>query len=141
MKDFNIRTFQDDDTDSVIAVWEKAGLIRSWNNPLLDIQRKTSFQKDLFFVGEFKGDIVATAMFGYEGHRGWLNYFAVLPQYQKQGFGRQMLAHGEKILIEMGCPKLNLQIRTDNKEAIGFYQSAGYVEDAAISFGKRLIRD
>ena len=80
-------------------------------------------------------------MFGYDGHRGWLNYFAVLPQFQESGFGKQLLEFGEKILVDKGCPKLNLQIRADNKEAKNFYKAVGYNEDKVISFGKRLIED
>ncbi len=122
-------------------MWEKYGLLRSWNNPKLDIQRKVKAQKDLFFVGELTSKIIATAMFGYEGHRGWLNYFAVLPQFQKRGFGKQLLEFGETKLIYRDCPKLNLQIRKDNKQAINFYKAVGYIEDKEISFGKRLIED
>ena len=139
--DFSIRTFESSVTNRVIFIWEKCGLVRSWNNPNLDIQRKLSFQKDLFFIGELNNDIIATAMFGYDGHRGWLNYFAVIPKYQKTGFGKQLLNFGETILIEKGCPKLNIQIRTENIEAMNFYKRVGYTEDAAVSFGKRLIED
>ena len=138
---FSIRTFQTSDTDKVIFIWEQCGLIRSWNNPKLDIQRKMSFQKEFFFVGELSNKIIATAMFGYDGHRGWLNYLAVIPQFQKKGFGRLLLEFGETLLFEKGCPKLNLQIRTDNAEAIKFYKAVGYSEDAAVSFGKRFIED
>ena len=138
---FNIRTFESSDTDEVIFIWEQCGLIRSWNNPKLDIQRKIAFQKEFFLVGEINKKIIATAMFGYEGHRGWLNYFAVLPLFQKKGFGRQLLDFGENILIEKNCPKLNLQIRNDNAEAKNFYKKVGFNEDSSISFGKRLIED
>jgi len=48
---------------------------------------------------------------------------------------------GETILIKKGCPNLNFQIRNDNAEAINFYKRVGYKEDAAVSFGKRLIKD
>ena len=116
-------------------------MVRNWNNPNFDIQRKLNFQKELFFVGLLNDEIIATAMFGYDGHRGWLNYFAVLPNFQKRGFGKKLMTFGEMALIEKGCPKLNLQIRNDNTKAINFYQKVGYREDAAVSFGKRLIED
>ena len=118
LKGLNIRTYDHADIEEVIHIWEECGLIRGWNNPKLDIQRKANAQKDLCFVGVFSNKIIATAMFGYDGHREWLNYFAVLPQFQKSGFGKQLLEFGELILIDKGCPKLNLQIRADNKEAI-----------------------
>ena len=138
---FAIRQFVPNDTNRVIFIWEQCDLVRNWNNPNFDIQRKLNFQKELFFVGLFNDEIIETAMFGYDGHRGWLNYFAVLPNFQKRGFGRQLMTYGEMALIERGCPKLNLQIRNDNTKAINFYQKVGYKEDAAVSFGKRLIED
>lgn len=138
---FAIRQFVPNDTNRVIFIWEQCDLVRNWNNPNFDIQRKLNFQKELFFVGLLNDEIIATAMFGYDGHRGWLNYFAVLPNFQKRGFSKQLMTFGEMALIEKGCPKLNLQIRNDNTKAINFYQKVGYKEDAAVSFGKRLIED
>ena len=138
---FVIRQFVPNDTNRVIFIWEQCNLVRNWNNPKFEIQRKLNFQKELFFVGLLNDEIIATAMFGYGGHRGWLNYFAVLPNFQKRGFGKQLMTFGEMALIEKGCPKLNLQIRKDNTKAINFYQKVGYKEDAAFSFGKRLIED
>ena len=138
---FAIRQFIPNDTNRVIFIWEQCDLVRNWNNPNFDIRRKLNFQKELFFVGLLNDEIIATAMFGYDGHRGWLNYFAVLPNFQKRGFGKQLMTFGEMALIEKGCPKLNLQIRNDNTKAINFYQKVGYKEDAAVSFGKRLIED
>ena len=138
---FAIRQFVPNDTNRVIFIWEQCDLVRNWNNPNFDIKRKLNFQKELFFVGLLNDEIIATAMFGYDGHRGWLNYFAVLPNFQKRGFGKQLMTFGEMALIEKGCPKLNLQIRNDNTKAINFYQKVGYKEDATVSFGKRLIED
>ena len=117
---FAIRQFVPNDTNRVIFIWEQCDLVRNWNNPNFDIRRKLNFQKELFFVGLLNDEIIATAMFGYDGHRGWLNYFAVLPNFQKRGFGKQLMTFGEMALIERGCPKLNLQIRNDNTKAINF---------------------
>ena len=136
-----IRCFEITDTDKVISIWKECQLTREWNNPLLDIQRKVNFQKDLFFVGEIDNLIIATAMFGYDGHRGWLNYFAVMPKFQNRGYGKQLLTHGEDKLLKLGCPKINLQIRDDNLEAINFYEITNYKKDKCVSYGKRLIED
>ena len=81
---FAIRQFVPNDTNRVIFIWEQCDLVRNWNNPNFDIRRKLNFQKELFFVGLLNDEIIATAMFGYDGHRGWLNYFAVLPNFQKR---------------------------------------------------------
>jgi ribosomal protein S18 acetylase RimI-like enzyme len=100
-------------------------LIRSWSNPKLDIARKVNTQKDLFFVGELSNKIIATAMFGDDGHSGWLSYFAVLPEYQTSGFGKQLIEFGEKILVDKVCAKLDLQITAGNKQALKFYKAVG----------------
>ena len=89
--DLNIRTFDHADMEEVIHVWEKCGLIRDWNNPKLDIQRKANTQKDLFFVGILLNKIISTTMFGYDGYRGWLNYFAVLHHMDEPMTGWRVL--------------------------------------------------
>ncbi len=93
---FTIRPFDPADTDAVIAIWQACGLTRPWNNPQQDIARKMRVQPDLFLVGLSAGIPIATAMFGYDGHRGWLYYFAVLPDHQNKGYGRRLLARGRK---------------------------------------------
>lgn len=136
-----IRPFQPADEFAVVQLWESAGLTRSWNNPVKDIQRKLSVQREWFLVGLVDERIMASVMAGYDGHRGWINYLAIDPNYQRQGYGRVMMASAERLLLEAGCPKINLQIRQDNVAAIAFYQNIGFSEDAVISFGKRLILD
>jgi ribosomal protein S18 acetylase RimI-like enzyme len=136
-----IRPYLPEDEPAVIALWHDCGLVRSWNNPRLDIQRKLKVHPDLFLVGVWNGRVAATAMGGYEGHRGWVNYLAVKPSYQNLGFGRLIMAALEKRLLEMGCPKINLQVRQGNEGALAFYGRTGYQKDDCISLGKRLITD
>ena len=137
----NTRVFLAADTQAVMALWQMCGLVQPHNNPGRDIERKLNQQGELFFVGEQDGEIIASAMFGYEGHRGWVNYLAVAPTHQKQGHAQAMMQRGESELVALGCPKLNLQVRKSNLAATKFYQASGYVEDDAVSFGKRLIKD
>jgi len=136
-----IRGFQDADEAEVIRLWQRCGLTRVWNDPAKDIARKRRVQSDLFLVGTIDGAIVASAMVGYEGHRGWVNYLAVDPCHQRQGLASSMMAEAERRLRKLGCPKINLQIRRDNLEAVAFYRSLGFAEDAVVSFGKRLQDD
>ncbi|WP_403021188.1 GNAT family acetyltransferase [Salinibacterium sp. GXW1014] len=136
-----LRPFQESDTESVIALWELCGLTRPWNDPHLDIQRKLTVQRELFVVGVEDGDLVASAMAGYDGHRGWVNYLAVHPGSRGRGYGRALMEELERMLADRGCPKLNLQVRADNEQAIAFYRALGYVPDAAVALGKRLIAD
>jgi ribosomal protein S18 acetylase RimI-like enzyme len=136
-----IRPFISSDTEAVVGLWQCCGLIRSWNNPRLDIERKRAVNPEWFVVGEIDHKIVASAMFGYEGHRGWVNYLAVSPQHQRRGYAKDLMQFGEELLFTVGCPKLNLQVRETNTQALGFYEALGYKVDASVSLGKRLIPD
>jgi ribosomal protein S18 acetylase RimI-like enzyme len=136
-----IRPFAPADEDAVIQLWRDCGLTRPWNNPKKDVARKLSEQPELFLVGILDGQIVASAMFGFDGHRGSVYYFAVSPQHRRRSFGRELMQAGEALLKERGCPKLNLLVRTSNREVLEFYERLGYSVDAVSSMGKRLIED
>jgi ribosomal protein S18 acetylase RimI-like enzyme len=139
-----IRRFTPEDTESVVALWEAAGLTRPWNDPRRDIARKLTVQPELFLVGTAADDTatpIATVMAGFDGHRGWINYLAVHPDHRRRGHAAALMAEVERQLEAAGCPKANLQVRTDNAEAFAFYSALGYTQDAAVSLGKRLIAD
>jgi ribosomal protein S18 acetylase RimI-like enzyme len=136
-----IRPFTIRDQDSVISLWFRCNLVRPWNDPAKDICRKVRYQSDLFFVALLGGRVVGSIVAGYDGHRGWINYLAVEPELRGQGIGRCLLLEAEKELLNLGCPKVNLQIRRENAAAVEFYRRLGYVEDPVVSMGKRLERN
>lgn len=136
-----LRPFQEADTEAVVALWQVCGLTRPWNDPRRDIARKSAVQPQLFVVAEVNGQLAGTVMAGYDGHRGWVNYLAVAPPWQGRGLGRQLMAHAEAGLNAMGCPKINLQVRAGNSQALAFYRRLGFLQDDVLSLGKRLEHD
>ena len=137
----NTRPFDKSDLQAVIDLWKDCGLVVPWNDPVKDINRKLKVDPDLFLVGELAGEIVASVMGGYEGHRGWINYLAVSPRHQRKGYGRLIMEVVELAMRQKGCPKINLQIRGSNTEMASFYQAIGYEIKDAIGLGKRLETD
>ena len=136
-----IRSFIEQDRKEVVSLWRRCGLLVPWNHPDLDIDRKLEVQGELFLVGIVDDRVVATAMGGYEGHRGWINYLAVDPGMRRRGLGRMMMERIEEGLRSLGCPKINLQVRESNLDVIRFYEKIGYGSDHVIGFGKRLSED
>ena len=136
-----MRPFQPRDESAVVSLWEECELTRPWNDPHKDIARKLEVQPELFLVGVLDGEVIATVMAGYEGHRGWVNYLAVAKRFRGRGYGRALMQHVEHLLRLRECPKLNLQVRNSNPEAIEFYRRIGYQQDETVSLGKRLIED
>jgi ribosomal protein S18 acetylase RimI-like enzyme len=137
----DIRAFQPSDQPAVILLWEKCDLVRPWNDPTKDIRRKLEVHPEMFIVGVLNKELVATAMAGYEGHRGWINYLAVAPELQGKGFGRAIMAEAEKLLHQAGCPKVNVQVRGTNSSAIEFYRRIGYRIEDVVGLGKRIEHD
>tara|TARA_B100000780_G_scaffold278522_1_gene252307 strand:- start:18 stop:437 length:420 start_codon:yes stop_codon:yes gene_type:complete len=137
----NIRNVIKEDIERVTSLWEQCGLIVSWNNPAKDFQRKLETSRRQFLIGELEGRAICSVMYAYDGHRGNVNYLSVLPEYQKKGYGEQMMREVEKRLLDMGCPKINLLIRNTNVDVIKFYEALGYKTDPVVCVGKRLIPD
>jgi ribosomal protein S18 acetylase RimI-like enzyme len=135
-----IRAFDTADTEAVVALWHACGLVRPWNDPHKDIARKAKVQPELFLVGELDGTVIATAMGGYEGHRGFVYYMAVSPEQQGKRYGAKLLGELETMLTAMGCPKINLMVRAGNPVA-DFYNALGYSLETSACYGKRLIPD
>jgi ribosomal protein S18 acetylase RimI-like enzyme len=137
----NITEYIDTDRTEVIALWKRCGLVAPQNDPNKDIERKLKVNPELFIVGKLDEKIISTIMGGYEGHRGWVNYLAVDPDYRRRGFGKEMMDEIEKKLRLVGCPKINLQVRETNASVIKFYEAIGFGNDHVISYGKRLEND
>ena len=141
MTELEIRAYRESDQDAVVGLWRECGLVVPQNDPRKDICRKLSIQREMFLVGSMGSKLVATVMAGFDGHRGWINYLAVATGSQNRGFGRRMMDAAEARLREMGCPKINLQVRNSNADVIEFYRAIGYSVDDVVSMGKRLEED
>lgn len=132
-----ISEVDDLDVDSVIQLWQRCDLLRSWNNPLHDIRLVRETPTASILVGKRNGQIIASAMVGFEGHRGWIYYVCVDPTVQHQGFGRAVMSAAEAWLRQRGAPKIHLQVRFTNLAVLGFYEKLGYDHQKFAVLGKR----
>ena len=138
----DVRRFEATDREAVVALWREVFPdAPPWNDPDTDIDRKLSVQPELFFVAESDGEIVGTAMCGYDGHRGWVYSVAVGPRHRRKGIGADLMYRVETELRAVGCGKLDLQVREGNDRAVRFYESLGYKVEDRVSMGKLLDGD
>jgi len=128
MPEPNIRPYAPRDLKTVVALWERAGLTRPWNDPAEDIAFCLKSGHGALLVASAAGKVLATVMVGHDGHRGWVYYLAVDQALRKQRLGRRMMEAAEKWLAERGVPKIQLMVRTDNAAAHGFYRRIGYAD-------------
>ncbi len=137
----NIRAFTNGDREAVIDLWNRCGLVVPWNDPVVDIDRKMKVDPQLFVVGLIDSKLVATAMGGYDGHRGSIFYLAVDENFRGQGSARKIVEYLIDQLERRGCPKLNIMVRDSNTRVIDFYHRLGFKTDAVVCLGKRLVKD
>ncbi|MEO1017019.1 MAG: GNAT family acetyltransferase [Pseudomonadota bacterium] len=133
-----IREYVDTDHGDVIALWHRCGLTRPWNDPATDLDLAVRGEQSTILVAELNGGPVATVMVGFDGHRGWVYYLGVDPAHRRQGLARRLMREAEQWLRARQAPKIQLMIRHDNTDAIGFYMAMGYQEQAVVTYGRRL---
>lgn len=134
-----VRTYEEGDHDSVIALWSNCfSYPAPHNNPVSAIRRKTAMNDGLFFVAESETDLIGTVMAGWDGHRGWIYSLAVADRQRKKGIGRALVLHAVEELRRLDCPKVNLQVMPDNEKVIGFYEKLGFQAEQRISMGLKL---
>lgn len=127
---------QDEEVEAVVGLWRRCDLVRPWNDPYRDIElaRKTPVSRVL--VGRLEDRVVASAMLGFDGHRGWVYYLAVDPELQGVGHGRALIAAAESWFKSLGAPKIQLMVRRTNAKVIGFYERLGYSDQDSVVLGK-----
>src|SRR4051794_28160729 len=118
-----IAPLRDVDVDAVVALWERCGLVRPWNEPRADIALARGGANAAILVGRHGGAIAAAVMVGHDGHRGWFYYLAVDPDARGTGAGRAIMAAAEQWLRERGIMKAQLMVRPGNAEVRAFYQA------------------
>ncbi|WP_345319716.1 GNAT family acetyltransferase [Novipirellula rosea] len=132
-----MRRYEPADRDYVISLWDDVFPDSTGHNDAAaSIDRKCNVGDGLFFVAEKNATVVGTIIAGYDGHRGWIYSLAVDPTQRRKGIGSMLVQHVEQTLSELGCPKVNLQVRSQNSSIVTFYHAIGYDTEERISMGK-----
>ena len=133
-----ISPITDDDVAQVVALWQRCGLTRPWNDPAADIALARRGANSTILVGRADDRIVASALVGHDGHRGWVYYVAVDPDQQGKDFGRAIMAAAEDWLRAQGLEKVMLMVRADNGKVRAFYDRLGYETQERVIYAKWL---
>jgi Acetyltransferases len=126
------------DAASAIALWEEADLTRPWNDAGADFRRAVGADSSAVLGIREDGRLVATAMVGWDGHRGWVYYLAVAKSHRGRGLGRELMTAAERWLKAAGAPKIQFMVRTENDAVLSFYDHLGYIPQYCVVLGRRL---
>jgi ribosomal protein S18 acetylase RimI-like enzyme len=134
------RPIEDKDVDATVALWERCGLTRPWNDSYKDIAFARGKPNSDVLVAERGGKIIASVMVGHDGHRGSLYYVSVDPELQGQGLGRATMQAAEAWLRAHGIWSINILVRNGNAKVQGFYEALGYQPSEVFAM-KRWLKD
>jgi len=133
-----IRRFRETDRAHVVALWRRAfpnDPPRNEPNRMIDAKLAVD---DLLFVAAEAAGVIGAAIAGCDGHRGWLYAVAVDEPWRRKRVGSSLVRHAVNVLRGLGCPKINLQVRTANAAVVAFYESLGFEAEDRISMGLSL---
>ncbi|MFP3947906.1 MAG: GNAT family acetyltransferase [Longimicrobiales bacterium] len=134
-----IRSFRESDRSQLEALWTRVFPDDPPRNaPGRMIDNKLKVQPELLLVAATSEALVGAVVAGFDGTRGWIHHLAVHRDFRRRGIATALVRSAEEGLRELGCPKVNLQIRATNSEVQAFYRGLGYEVEERISMGKVL---
>lgn len=134
-----VRAFEPRDRESLEGLWSRVFADDpQWNAAALMINNKLKVQPELLLVATVDDLLVGAVIGGFDGVRGWLYHLAVAPERRRSGIATRLVRAAEQRLRDLGCPKVNIQLRASNAAVAAFYESLGYATEERISMGRRL---
>jgi GNAT superfamily N-acetyltransferase len=133
-----ISDLRPDEIAAAIAIWDKAGLLRPWNDPKASAELALRSADATILAARESDNLVATVMVGDDGHRGWVYYLAVVKALRRGGIGATLMRAAEQWCRKRGVPKLQLMIRSENAEVARFYAALDYNKSDVVVLAKGL---
>ena len=137
--DLQIRPFRGSDQAELEVLWSSVfANDPPWNAPAAMIANKLRVQPELLLVGVLDQVLVGAVIAGFDGVRGWIYHLAVAPEVRRRGIATELVRAAEARLRELGCPKVNIQVRASNTAVIAFYRKLGFAIEERVSMGRLL---
>ena len=94
-----------------------------------------------YYVGEIDGCVIGKIDVNVSEEASFIFGFAVLPQYQGHGYGRQILTHMVQQILSAGQQNVCLEVGTENKQALLLYQSCGFTVTTSYDYYRLELTD
>jgi ribosomal protein S18 acetylase RimI-like enzyme len=132
-----LRELRPGDCDSLRTLWAAVGF-RSLGDDDASLAIFAKRNPGLLRVAAEGDRIVASALGGWDGRRGWIYHVATAPDHRRQGLARRLVRDVERRLGDLGCRKANVIVRDTSDGGGAFWEAVGYGAAAARQFGKQL---
>jgi ribosomal protein S18 acetylase RimI-like enzyme len=134
-----IRDLRPGDGDAVRALWRACGIRDRPGDDDASLAAMASRNPGLCIVGSEGDRIVASALAGFDGRRGWLYHVATHPDARRRGIASRLVRTIEDRLRALGCRKLNLIVWEGEDDAMAFWTGIGYYREKTVEFAKELV--
>ncbi len=115
------------DYDEILGLWRDCpGMGLSGADSRENLERFLGRNPGLNWVCREKGRVVATALCGHDGRRGYLYHVAVAPAWRGRGLGRRLVRRCLAQLAREGIEKCHLFVFQDNSVGREFWDALGW---------------
>ena len=131
-----LRRLTIDDHAAILALWQRAGLhsIRPEGR-----DSRSEFEKQ--FAGgqiaiglEEDGRLIGVVIVTNDTRKGWINRLAIDPDYQRKGYGEQLVHAAEDALHEAGIHLIAAFIEEGNVASLTLFEKLGYATHPKIVY-------
>lgn len=131
-----VRGLREDEIEKMADVWARAGLpFRPTGRDSLESLRQQWRSQPRFFIGAFDGDeLVGVAIATDDGRKAWINRLAVVPEAQRKGVARAIVAECERIFLDLGRVVFAIMIEGENEASENLFEGMGYKHEKDIRY-------
>ncbi|MEO8970624.1 MAG: GNAT family N-acetyltransferase [Ktedonobacteraceae bacterium] len=87
-----------------------------------------------YYIGEIDGVVIGKIDVRLSEESALILGFAILPEHQGKGYGRQILAYTVREIFSSGRQNIWLEVSAENKQALSLYQSCGFKETGSYDY-------
>jgi ribosomal protein S18 acetylase RimI-like enzyme len=132
-----VRRYEHGDGPAMRQLWRTLGFSSTGDDDE-SLDRLAVRNPGLVLVARQGDLVVATALGAWDGRRGWLYHVGVAADHRREGLGRRLVHEVERKLRQLGCPKVNLIVRDQDRDAGAFWEALGYASPKARQFGREI---
>ena len=114
-----------DDKEAKVVNMDKEDVENSF------IQQGNNF---ISYMAILKEEIIGKVHISIINKEGFIYGFGVIPVFRGKGYGREVLLATLDILKEKGADNIFLEVESQNKNALGLYESRGFEEVAVMDY-------